>query len=203
MHNVSTRANTIVTFAITVLGVFAALNALTTYIFSYKSVVNAGNFKAEWAKSFDNIDEGHIIIDLTHDVSGVFNWSVKQLFMWVSIEYFDPDCGDKQDGGCSQESVIWDKIITHDSPHTDRIKITPESRRECPNPRTPYCHYYYNLREDRGMELRGAKATVKVNWSVMPTCGQIWFGAGESKSFKLPDTESRAFDFYNFRANYQ
>ena len=106
-------------------------------------------------------------------------------------------------GGCSQESVIWDKIITHDSPHTDRIKITPESRRECPNPRTPYCHYYYNLREDRGMELRGAKATVKVNWSVMPTCGQIWFGAGESKSFKLPDIESRAFDFYNFRANYQ
>ena len=46
--------------------------------------------------------------------------------------------------GCSQESVVWDKIITRDSPHTDRIKITPDSRRECPNPRTPYCHYYYN-----------------------------------------------------------
>ena len=73
MHNVSTRANTIVTFAITVLGVFAALNAFTMYIFTYTSVINAGNFKAEWAKSFDNIDEGHVSIDLTHDLSGVFN----------------------------------------------------------------------------------------------------------------------------------
>ena len=199
MHNVSTRANTIVTFAITVLGVFAGLNALSMYIFSYESVVNLGNFKAEWAKSFDNVDEGHISIDFTNDVSGVFNWSVKQLFLWVSIEYFDPEC----DGmGCSQESVVWDKIITRDSPHTDRIKITPDSRRECPNPRTPDCHYYYNLREDRGMELRGAQAYVKVNWSVMPTIGQIWFGSGESETFTLPDTESRAFDFYNFRANY-
>ena len=76
MHNVSTRANTIVTFAITVLGVLAGeplapllrsppgaplslggalcfvagLNALSMYILTYSSVVNAGNFKAEWAK---------------------------------------------------------------------------------------------------------------------------------------------------------
>lgn len=54
-------------------------------------------------------------------------------------------------GRCPCQSVIWDKIITRDSPHTDRVKITPESRRECPNPRTPFCHYYYNLREDRGV----------------------------------------------------
>ena len=37
----------------------------------------------------------------------------------------------------------------------------------------------------------------------MPTCGQIWEGSGEvTKSFKLPDTDSKPFDFYNFRANY-
>jgi hypothetical protein len=28
----------------------AALNAFTMYIFTYTSVINAGNFKAEWAK---------------------------------------------------------------------------------------------------------------------------------------------------------
>lgn len=50
MHNMSTRANTIITFAITVLGVLAGLNALSMYILTYTSVVNAGNFKAEWAK---------------------------------------------------------------------------------------------------------------------------------------------------------
>ena len=27
--------------------------------------------------------------------------------------------------GCRNEAVIWDKIITRESPHTDRIKITP------------------------------------------------------------------------------
>lgn len=73
---------------------------MSMYILTYTSVVNAGNFKAEWAKSFDHFDgvcfcshflltfcsrfahvlitESLISIDLTHDVSGVFNWSVKQ-----------------------------------------------------------------------------------------------------------------------------
>jgi hypothetical protein len=150
------------------------------------------------------------------DVSGVFNWSVKQLFLWVSVEYWDPECGTKlakscegghcaelADKGCHQEVVIWDKIITRDSPHTDRMKITPESRRECPNPRTPYCHYYYNLKEDRQIEMRDKETTIKVAWSVMPTCGQIWEGSGELyKSFTLPDTASKPFDFYNFRGSY-
>jgi hypothetical protein len=45
MHNVSTRANTIITFAITVLGVLAALNALSSNLFTHHWKVNAGNFK--------------------------------------------------------------------------------------------------------------------------------------------------------------
>lgn len=45
------------------------------------------------------------------------------------------------------------------------MKITPESRRECPNPRTPYCHYYYNLKEDRQLEMRDMETTVKVSTS--------------------------------------
>eukprot|EP01047_Picozoa_sp_COSAG01_P030772 COSAG01_NODE_2158_length_8251_cov_8.554645_2_plen_144_part_00 len=64
-------------------------------------------------------------------------------------------------GRCPCQSVIWDKIITRDSPHTDRVKITPESRRECPNPRTPFCHYYYNLREDRGVGAGSVSAVQK------------------------------------------
>ena len=172
-------------------------------------------------------------------MSGVFNWSVKQLFLWVSVEYWDKECGEKlglDAPGCHQEVVIWDKIITRDSPHTDRMKITPESvrhhlrssqersplssaadiqllltlrplppqRRECPNPRTPYCHYYYNLKEDRQIEMRDMETTVKVAWSVMPTCGQIWQGGGELeggavRKFTLPDTASKPFDFYNVK----
>ena len=68
-------------------------------------------------------------------MSGVFNWSVKQLFLWVSVEYWDKECGEKlglDAPGCHQEVVIWDKIITRDSPHTDRMKITPESVRHHP-----------------------------------------------------------------------
>ena len=68
-------------------------------------------------------------------MSGVFNWSVKQLFLWVSVEYWDKECGEKlglDAPGCHQEVVIWDKIITRDSPHTDRMKITPESVRPHP-----------------------------------------------------------------------
>ena len=152
---------------------------MSMYILTYTSVVNAGNFKAEWAKSFDHFDESLISIDLTHDVSGVFNWSVRQLFLWVSVEYWDIECGKKLfescegthcaellEKGCHQEVVVWDKIITRDSPHTDRMKITPESRRECPNPRTPYCHYYYNLKEDRQLEMRDMETTVKVRLEI-------------------------------------
>ena len=49
-------------------------------------------------------------------MSGVFNWSVKQLFLWVSVEYWDKECGEKlglDAPGCHQEVVIWDKIIEH------------------------------------------------------------------------------------------
>ena len=86
------------------------------------------------------------------------------------------------------------------------LRPLPPQRRECPNPRTPYCHYYYNLKEDRQIEMRDMETTVKVAWSVMPTCGQIWQGGGELeggavRKFTLPDTASKPFDFYNFRAN--
>ena len=84
------------------------------------------------------------------------------------------------------------------------LRPLPPQRRECPNPRTPYCHYYYNLKEDRQIEMRDMETTVKVAWSVMPTCGQIWQGGGELeggavRKFTLPDTASKPFDFYNFR----
>lgn len=55
-----------------------------------------------------------------------------RLFLWVSVEYWDLECGKKLaktcegshcaelfEKGCHQEVVIWDKIITRDSPHTE------------------------------------------------------------------------------------
>ena len=42
------------------------------------------------------------------------------------------------------------------------LRPLPPQRRECPNPRTPYCHYYYNLKEDRQIEMRDMETTVKV-----------------------------------------
>jgi hypothetical protein len=66
------------------------------------------------------------------DLSGVFNWSVKQLFMWVSIEYFDPDCGDRKAGGCAQEvsdgAAMLHVCAVSDTSHADAHRMHTDMR---------------------------------------------------------------------------
>lgn len=72
------------------------------------------------------------------DLSGVFNWSVKQLFMWVSIEYFDPDCGDRKAGGCAQEvsdGAAMLHVCAADTSHADAHRMHTDMR-----------HHHHRLR---------------------------------------------------------
>lgn len=47
---------------------------------------------------------GHITFDLSSDLTALFNWNVKQLFLYLTAEY-------KTNENELNQVVLWDKII--------------------------------------------------------------------------------------------
>jgi len=190
MHSVASRANTILTFAISVLAAFAGMNACSMVLFNAEPAVTLSRTSAAWERGYDKVDEAQITLDLEYDVRTVFNWNVKQIFMWVAAEYTT----NGTESGLPNEVVLWDKIITRDSKFVDAERgILSE----------------YHLREDRCVvemkrssgyypdnckrfiDLRDKSVQLRVSWSVMPITGYLWVYKGKSEPFRLPDTASR------------
>lgn len=84
------------------------------------------------------------------DYRGVFSWNVKQLFIYVTVDYTTPLNG-------RNEVVIWDQIMEE---HNDKIikqrRIKPE----------------YRL-VDQARGLKGNQYNLTVHWNVMPWVGML------------------------------
>lgn len=69
----------------------------STYYFSSKNVPDYG-------ASRERNDLGFLTFDLKTDLSHLFNWNVKQLFLYLTAEYVTPN-------NELNQVVLWDKII--------------------------------------------------------------------------------------------
>lgn len=58
----------------------------------------------DYSASREKNDMGFMIFDLKADLSPLFNWNVKQLFLYLTAEYETP-------ANKLNQVVIWDKII--------------------------------------------------------------------------------------------
>eukprot|EP00111_Clytia_hemisphaerica_P000270 TCONS_00000694-protein len=112
MHSILSRLNVVFAYCLSVLAAVTFACFLTTYTVlpnadpdieyevSRQVVKHVRDFTATRAKN----DLGFLKFNLKSDLEPLFNWNVKQLFLYLAAEYETPENGLNQ-------VVLWDKII--------------------------------------------------------------------------------------------
>ena len=117
------------------------------------------------ATNKENQDLGYITFDLEADLTPLFNWNTKQLFVFLTAEY------ETRDNKLNQV-VLWDTIIR-------RVK---DAKLKLENTNTKYNFW------DDGNGLKGnTNVTLTLNWNVIPYVGTMPLKrATGSHSFSFP-----------------
>ena len=84
------------------------------------------------------------------DLRSVFNWNMKQLFVYVTAEY-------ETEANVLNQVIVWDQII---------------SEKEHAWIRSSSVANKYSL-TDQGYGLRGNNVTLVVNWNTVPSTGLL------------------------------
>lgn len=115
-------------------------------------------------------ENSKIQFDLDADLTPLFNWNTKQVFVYLTAEY-----PGKSDGSLNKVTY-WDKIIKS----KDDAKIHLE------NQRGKYSVW------DVEKSFRGRNATVKLEWNIQPHIGPLLFGETQaSTQFQFDEAKKR------------
>jgi len=105
-----TRANAILCYALVVLAVLTALNVATSYLFT-------PNPKVDFAITSIQLFQRHptsqndilsLTFDLKADLTSLFHWNTKQLFVYISAQYIT-------EKNVVNQMVLWDDVIVKDN----------------------------------------------------------------------------------------
>lgn len=177
MNTFLSRANTIFAFTLSVMAALTFGCFLTTAFKSHRTAVTLNTAKVivkhvpDYSASREKNDLGFITFDLQSDLSPIFNWNVKQLFLYLIAEY-------ETEANTVNQVVLWDKIIKRgDNADLDY--------------RTMNTKYYF---WDDGNGLRNNKnVTLTLAWNVIPNAGTLpkIRGIG-THTFEFPDEYATA-----------
>ncbi|XP_077558255.1 signal peptidase complex subunit Spase22-23 [Haemaphysalis longicornis] len=178
MNTVISRANAIFAFTLSVLTALTFCCFLSTAFHRYESEVELQAIKAvvknvqDFSTARGKNDLGFVTFDLKANLTSLFNWNVKQLFLYLTAEY-------KTENNALNQVVLWDKIIRRG----DNAILDYE------NLNTKY--YFW----DDGHGLKGNQnVTLTLSWNVIPNAGSLpnILGTGvHSFSFPVEYTSSR------------
>lgn len=134
------------------------------------SIKNSRAFGASNGKPKEN---SKILFDLDADLTPLFNWNTKQVFVYLTAEY----PGKTDDA--ANKITYWDKIIQ--SPQEAKIALK--------DARAKYSVW------DVEKSFRGRNATLRLEWNIQPWVGPLLFGQTETETTfqfarKLPKKES-------------
>lgn len=173
MHTLLSRGNAIFAYSLTVLACLTFGCFLSTVFLNYQAdvsittvkvlVKNVPDYSAERVEK----DLGFLTFDLQTDLSSLFNWNVKELFLYLTAEY------ETEENELNQV-VLWDKILLRGENAVLDFK----------NMNTKY--YFW----DDGNGLVGHKnVTLTLSYNIVPNAGLLpsVFGSGKHQ-FKFPDT---------------
>lgn len=172
MNTFLSRANTIFAFTLSVMAALTFGCFLSTTLNEHQAKVTIKTSKIlvknlpDYSASREKNDLGFISFDLQADLTPIFNWNVKQLFLYLTAHY-------KTSSNEINQVVIWDKIIQRG----DNSKLDYRSMN------TKY--YFW----DDGHGLRANNnVTLTLAWNVVPNAGTLpkIQGAGSHK-FAFPD----------------
>lgn len=178
MNTVLSRANAIFAFTLSVLAGLTFLCFLSTAFNSYQAKVIVRSDRAvvknvpDYSASREKNDLGFVTFDLQTDLTNLFNWNVKQLFLYLTAEYVT-------ENNILNQVVLWDKIIQRgENAVLDYKKLNTK-------------YYFW----DDGNGLRGNKnVTLTLSWNIIPNAGSLpnIVGTGShSYSFPVEYTTSR------------
>lgn len=132
--------------------------SLLKYSFNYGSV----NRKAK--------ENSKIKFDLESDLTPLFNWNTKQVFVYLTAEY------PGKSAESSNKVTYWDKIIT--SKEDAKISLV--------NQRSKYSVW------DVENSFRSRDAIVKLEWNIQPHIGPLIFGeSGNSTEFTFAELQEK------------
>lgn len=174
MNTLWNRLNAVFFFSISTLVALGAMSSVTSFWLPSTPAVRVLKVtRLQQLKEFrpmaraDTQDRATLRFDLDADLTGIFNWNVKQLFAYVSATYETPTNN-------FSEVVIWDTIIVNAS----AARLYGPQFKDMLNK--------YPL-VDQKTELRGAAVALTLNWDVMPITGLLKHGSsGTISRFKLP-----------------
>ncbi|TKR69590.1 hypothetical protein L596_021730 [Steinernema carpocapsae] len=166
MHTFWNRANAVFAFMLSVLAAatFAAFlsTAITNYTTSVKIAVSNPRLKdiSDYTTDGARSDIAMLAMDLDIDVAPIYNWNVKQLFLYLVAEY-------KTTKNEMNQVVLWDKIIMRDEwSKIHEVKMFPK--------------YYFT---DDGNGLLGHKnVSLTLRWNVIPNAGYLRQVMGEGEA---------------------
>jgi signal peptidase complex subunit 3 len=111
-------------------------------------------------------DEAHLAFEIDADLTSVFSWNTKQLFVWVAAEYTTPH----NPGGSSVS--VWDRTVENKADAHLQL---------------PFVRNKYKLVDD-GTGLRGKSVNLTMGWQIMPRVGVMMKGhTTVPHAFTLPE----------------
>ncbi|XP_065159196.1 signal peptidase complex subunit 3 [Atheta coriaria] len=171
MHSVLQRGNALFAYALSVLACLTFACFVSTVFLNYrtqadmKTVTVVVKNVPDYSASREKNDLGFLTFDLHTDLTHLFNWNVKQLFLYLTAEY-------ETASNKLNQVVLWDKIILRGENAVLDFK----------NANTKY--YFW----DDGNGLKNNKnITLTLSWNIIPNAGFLpnIFSHG-SHSFKFP-----------------
>ncbi|CAB4062084.1 SPCS3 [Lepeophtheirus salmonis] len=179
MHTVLSRANALGAYTMTVLTVLTFFCFVSTFFLDYSAPSDIKTVKVvvkhvpDYSAAREKNDLGFLTFDLHADLNPLFNWNVKQLFLYLTAEYSTPN-------NQINQVVLWDKIIKR-------------GQNAILDYRSMNAKYYF---WDDGNGLKGHQnVTLTLAWNVIPNAGSLpRIASTGSHSFKFPDkyTSGRA-----------
>ncbi|XP_066585877.1 signal peptidase complex subunit 3 [Prorops nasuta] len=157
MHSFLARGNAILAYTLSVSACLTFCCFLSTVFFDYRANVALNTVKAvvknmpDYSASREKNDLGYLTFDLKADLTPLFNWNVKQLFLYLTAEY-------QTQNNEFNQVVLWDKIVLRgDNTVLDFKNINTK--------------YYFR---DDGNGLRGNKnVTLSLAWNIIPNAGLL------------------------------
>lgn len=111
-----------------------------------------------------------INFDLQTDLSSLFNWNTKQIFVYLTAEY------ENSKNTTFNELTFWDKIITDPKDSVLNLKNVKSK---------------YNV-WDVHENLSGKNLSFKLNWNIQPWVGPLIYGQTEGETiFMIPNRQNK------------
>ena len=170
MHSFWQRLNAIFFFALSVLGFLSFLGAGTTYWHVPHPRIDLKVDRVVLRKIYGaGHDQAILTMGIDADLRSVFNWNVKQLFVYVTAEYETED-------NVLNQVVVWDNIISEQQQAWIRTDTVVNK---------------YSV-IDQGYGLRENNVTLSLNWNTVPSTGLLTLhhGWNQMKEFAMPSTYS-------------